>query len=146
MPSGREYDIRVRETTKTLFKKYMKTINSINAEIKELENSIRPVEDQIKSLKDLKNNLEVEVEKQIQIDNLNVWEAFQDEGADDVWVDLSNSKDRRTAIEDDGALIICLGQVCASFICNQEIRKSDWNKEAKPILEAFGFKWSGLNK
>ncbi len=59
---------------------------------------------------------------------------------------IDGSKTDRKVVEDDGTLHITIGQVRGCFICNQDITRVEWNREARPILKALGFKFADLNR
>ena len=77
--------------------------------------------------------------------NKELVDRFNEMGAEDVFVEINKSEDFRRAVEDDGTLHITIGQVRGCFICNQDIRKAEWNRQATPILKAFGFSHKDLN-
>lgn len=77
-------------------------------------------------------------------------EAFEIAERNDVryifW-ETGNKLGIREIFEDDGTLHITIGEVRFCFISNQDITKTQWNKEARPIVKAFtgfGFTFNQL--
>lgn len=123
----------------------MNKLNLINAEIRKLENTIAPTKRKINNLRERADKLEAKLESSILKAEASTVEMFENEGADNVWVIINGDDTDRKICEDDGALIITIGKIGAAFICNQEITQSEWNKQARPIVSKFGFKWSEIN-
>lgn len=131
----------------------MDTIKNRLAHIAELQSKVDSIEDKIKfdlqKISDLKSEIS-DTNFDLQVDVRNKYaesfDAFENAGAEYTYVDAENEDSLREVIEDDGTLHITIGKARGCFICNQDLTRSEWNKEARPIVKQFGFKWSDLNR
>lgn len=116
----------------------LKQLEILNQMIAEKEESIEPTVKMIQFLKKDRDNLLEKIESAIKEESKEIVNLFEENFANNVWVDLAprHSWNGWNIVEDDGALIITKGNIVASFICDQECKKSDWNREAKKIMES----------
>lgn len=124
----------------------MNSINLIQNKIDELKNLIKPTMLEIEKLENELDTLKESLEKQVLDDNAKTVQLFEENDAEFVFADLDASDDKFSVSEDDGTLHINIGKVHGCFICNQELKKSEWNKQAKEILKKLNIPFSKLNK
>lgn len=122
----------------------LEALKELKAQSASVYKEAQPYLNKINSIEDKINKLEFVIEGDIRVANKELIEKFENEGAYDVYIKLNSDDSFRGAVEDDGFLHIQIGQVSAAFIGDQDLKKSEWNAKAKPILKAFGFKWSDL--
>lgn len=119
-------------------------IAKIWQDIRNINEEITPLEIKRRELRESVDKLQNQVKEEMF--STPEWVAFKKlaEEFDPTYyfVSLDNSDDYRDCHEDDGTLHIYHGKLRACFISNQDISKSEWNKIARPIVKAFGFKWS----
>lgn len=92
------------------------------------------------------NSITDSLEKQVLDNNQETVKMFEENDVEYIFVDLEASDDRLSVVEDDGTLHIRIGKVRGCFICNQELKKSEWNKEVKEILKKLNIPFNKLNK
>lgn len=101
-----------------------------------IDREIQRAEDEIRKLKE-------SAEIDVRIENMTFIKQCQElDPYVDIYIDVEYDKDEFCAFEDDGGLFIRKGKVTACFINDQEISKSEWNKQARPILKHFNLKLS----
>lgn len=117
------------------------TVNNLEADIMPVRNQIREIQARIKAIEQEQEAVILSAPENQDFINL-----CNEVGAEGIQAD---HRTEPAVFEDDGALFISNGQVVAFFICNQEITKSEWNRQARPIVRAFnqfGITWSMFNR
>ena len=120
---------------------------------KELKNKIEFIDEQIrplerdryeisKVLKIVTETLEEVVKSEPR--NKEFIEKCKEFESEDIFIDLEESDDKFTYCIYDGTLHITQGKIHACFIRNEDLSKSEFKKQALPIIAAFGIKWSDI--
>lgn len=125
----------------------IKKINQLSKENGQLRESIIPVQNKIRMNEQEIDRLIEEVEKEVREKNADIIKKFEDAGADEfIYIDIEQ-EDGWRVFEDDGFLHINFGKVRGCFIGSQEMKKSEWNKEARKVLSELNVPkeaWSNL--
>lgn len=126
--------------------------NTLEAEMKALRELMAPIEAELRPMKiaidglyEKQRALREEMLKELKAANPTFVELARKHSVYSFYVDPENADDYREIVEDDGTLHITSGKLRACFIADQDMRKSEWNALARPIVKAFGFKWSDFN-
>lgn len=123
-------------------------IKEIESLIKEVQDEIQPKVAQIASMNSHRKSIIADLEKEIMEDPRNAEFIAKCEELNAEFVFANYRADFSDSItetfEDDGSLHIQKGNISGCFICNQDIRKAEWNKQARPIMKAFGIPFSSL--
>lgn len=123
-------------------------IDSLEAQVVSLRESIRPILKQIQSVEDKIEKTSEVLEQQLRRtpQNKKTIELFEANNVEDIFIGIRNDDSEFRVFEDDGTLHVTIGQVHGCFICNQELRKSEWNAEARKVLKGLGIPFSKLDK
>lgn len=120
-------------------------MDKISAEIAKLKKEVEPT---LKEIEKLENELEVlidEAEKNELAKNSDTVKLFNDNGAEYIFVDFEADDNRFSVGEDDGTLHVRIGKLRGCFICNQDLTKSEWKKEAREILKQLNIPFNKLD-
>lgn len=125
---------------------HLRKLDETQMEIWKLEKEIKPIQNKINNLQEFYRLVEKKAEELVRADEVNssTIRSLEEAGAEYIYIDLENADTLRNVCEDDGTLHITFGKVRGCFICNQDIKKSDWNILAKEILKKFNFPFSEL--
>ncbi len=115
----------------------MNRIDVLAGAIELVHQEMHPLEVRLRELQLERNTLVQEVENEILAAHQEVVDRFNEEGAEYIFVDIENADDLIEVCEDDGTLHISFGKIRGCFICNQDISRSVWNKEANSIMKTF---------
>lgn len=124
----------------------MNSINLIQNRINELEDLVKPTMLEIHKLERELVVLTDSLEKEVLDKNQELVQKFEENDSVFVFADLDSRDDRFSVFEDDGALHIAIGKIRGCFICDQDLKKSEWNKKAREVLKALDIPFNKLNK
>lgn len=102
--------------------------NKIREKLFPLEQKAYKINEEIKRLKKIDEEIILELYKEVVA-------KFEDAGAEYIFVEFKGKPGFVSVIEDDGTLHITDGKIRGCFICNQDLTKTRWNKEAKEVMK-----------
>ena len=119
-------------------KELQQELSAVREKIDLLKQAIRPTEVKIRDLETRKDDLKKSIEMLYKGAESNTVELFENNGADDIYVDEDGTDGEWQVFEDDGTLHIVFGHIRGCFIGDQDMRGREWNSQAKKIMAAVG--------